>query len=160
MINDFADISVIYILGSRVVHNAFHFTLCSLYKQYSVVDAGFIFSIFYFQPAIFLYQVKFVDPLLRSPIVSDVAYETLVKLSRCLAPTLCNSALDIATALRMIRTDGDRLLLDLIPSVVEAEANGKPSLSILERIVTALSVACRYGPLPVDTFTFIFPVWI
>ncbi|KAG7021005.1 Protein ILITYHIA [Cucurbita argyrosperma subsp. argyrosperma] len=103
-------------------------------------------------------MVKFVDPLLRSPIVSDVAYETLVKLSRCLAPTLCNSALDIATALRMIRTDGDRLLLDLIPSVVEAEANGKPSLSILERIVTALSVACRSGPLPVDTFTFIFPI--
>lgn len=103
--------------------------------------------------------MKFVDPLLRSPIVNDVAYETLVKLSRCLAPPLCNSALDIATALRMIVTDGDRLLLDLIPSVGEAEANGKPSWGILERIVSGLSFACRAGSLPIDTFTFIFPVW-
>lgn len=109
---------------------------------------------------LFLYQVKFVDPLLRSPIVNDVAYETLIKLSRCLAPPLCNSALDIATALRMIVTDGDHLLLDLIPLVGEAETNGRPSLGILERIVTALSVACKYGSLPIDTFTFIFPVWI
>lgn len=103
--------------------------------------------------------MKFVDPLLRSPIVNDVAYETLVKLSRCLAPPLSNSALDIATALRMVETDGDHLLLDLIPSVGE-EANGRLSLGILERIVTALSVACRSGSLPIDTFTFIFPVWI
>ncbi|XP_038891106.1 protein ILITYHIA [Benincasa hispida] len=102
--------------------------------------------------------VKFVDPLLRSPIVNDVAYEALVKLSRCLAPPLCNSALDIATALRMIATDGDHLLLDLTPLVGEAEANGRPSLGILERIVTALSVACRSGSLPIDTFTFIFPI--
>lgn len=111
------------------------------------------FSIFFS-----FYQVKFVDPLLRSPIVNDVAYETLVKLSRCLAPPLCNSALDIATALRIIATDGDHLLLNMIPSVGEAEANGSSSLGILERIVTALSVACRSGSLPIDTFTFIFPV--
>ncbi|KGN61327.2 protein ILITYHIA [Cucumis sativus] len=103
-------------------------------------------------------MVKFVDPLLRSPIVNDVAYETLVKLSRCLAPPLCNSALDIATALRIIATDGDHLLLNMIPSVGEAEANGSSSLGILERIVTALSVACRSGSLPIDTFTFIFPI--
>lgn len=32
--------------------------------------------------------IKFVDPLLQSPIVSDVAYETLVKLSRCTAAPL------------------------------------------------------------------------
>ncbi|KAL4028354.1 hypothetical protein IC575_011547 [Cucumis melo] len=103
-------------------------------------------------------MVKFVDPLLRSPIVNDVAYETLVKLSRCLAPPLCNSALDIATALRLIATGGDHLLLNMTPSVGEAEANGSSSLGILERIVTALSVACRSGSLPIDTFTFIFPI--
>lgn len=134
--------------------------LNNLHKQYTEVNVGFIFSLFCFQPFFCFYQVKFVDPLLRSPIVNEVAYEALVKLSRCLAPPLCNSALDIATALRMIVTDGDHLLLDLVPSVGEAEANGRSSLGILERIVTALSIACRSGSLPIDTFTFIFPVCI
>lgn len=105
-----------------------------------------------------LYQFKFVDPLLRSPIVGDVAYETLIKLSRCLAPPLCHWAIDIATALRLIAIDEVRVQLDLIPLAGEGEDNERPSLGLFERIVAGLSVSCKYGPLPVDSFTFIFPV--
>uniref|UniRef100_A0A2N9J6T6 TOG domain-containing protein n=1 Tax=Fagus sylvatica TaxID=28930 RepID=A0A2N9J6T6_FAGSY len=102
--------------------------------------------------------VRFVDPLLRSPIVSEVAFETMVKLARCTAPPLCNWALDIATALRLIVTEEDRLVLDLIPSGSDEEANEKPSLGLFERVINGLSVSCKSGPLPVDSFTFVFPV--
>ncbi|KAE8731771.1 ILITYHIA isoform 3 [Hibiscus syriacus] len=101
--------------------------------------------------------VKFVDPLLRSPIVGDVAYDTSVKLARCLVYPLCNWALDIATALRLIVTDEDRIQLGLIPTVDEV-AEERPSLGLFERIVNGLSVSCKSGPLPVDSFTFIFPI--
>lgn len=106
----------------------------------------------------FLYQFTFVDPLLRSPIVGDVAYETMVKLSRCTVPPLCNWALDIATALRLIATDKVRVQLDLISSVGEGEETERPSLGLFEKIVGGLSVSCKSGPLPVDSFTFVFPV--
>ncbi|GAV69761.1 LOW QUALITY PROTEIN: DUF3554 domain-containing protein/CLASP_N domain-containing protein/HEAT_2 domain-containing protein [Cephalotus follicularis] len=102
--------------------------------------------------------VKFVDPLLRSPIVSEVAFETLVKLSRCTTVPLCNWALDIATAIRLIVSEEVRVHLDLIPSVGDGEARGKPSLGLFERIIDGLSVSCKSGPLPVDSFTFVFPI--
>ncbi|KAJ4721119.1 translational activator GCN1 [Melia azedarach] len=102
--------------------------------------------------------VKFVDPLLRSPIVSDVAYEALVKLARCTAVPLCNWALDIATALRLIVTEEVCVDLDLISSVGDAEADERAPLGLFERIVNGLSVSCKSGPLPVDSFTFIFPI--
>lgn len=105
-----------------------------------------------------LYQFKFVDPLLRSQIVGDVAFETMMKLSRCTVAPLCNWALDIATALRLITTDEVQVQLDLIPSVVEGEQNERPSLSLFERVVVGLSVSCKSGPLPVDSFNFVFPV--
>ncbi|KAM6596352.1 hypothetical protein CsatA_006876 [Cannabis sativa] len=101
---------------------------------------------------------KFVNPLLRSPIVGDVAYETMIKLSRCTAAPLCNWALDIATALRLITTDEIQVQLDLIPSVIEGEQKAVPSLGLFERIVTGLSASSKYGPLPVDSFTFVFPI--
>ncbi|XP_022719011.1 protein ILITYHIA isoform X2 [Durio zibethinus] len=101
--------------------------------------------------------VKFVDPLLRSPIVSDVAYDTSVKLSRCLVYPLCNWALDIATALRLIVTDEVHIQWELVSSVDE-EAEERPSLGLFERIVYGLSVSCKSGPLPVDSFTFVFPI--
>lgn len=104
------------------------------------------------------YQIKFVDPLLQSPIVSDVAYETLVKLSRCTAAPLCHWALDIATALRLIVTKDVSVFLDLIPIAGDGEANESPSLGLFERIINGLSVSCKPGPLPVDSFTFVFPV--
>lgn len=102
--------------------------------------------------------VKFVDPLLRSPIVSDMAYETLVKLAKCTVQPLCNWALDIATALRLIVTDDVHRLLDLIPPVDEEETDAKQSLGLFERVVNGLSVSCKSGPLPVDSFTFVFPI--
>lgn len=105
-----------------------------------------------------LHQVGFVNPLLRSPVVSEVAYETMVKLATCSAPPLCNWALDIATALRLIVTEEDNVLLDLIPSVGDEVANDRPSLGLFERIVHGLSVSCKSGPLPVDSFTLVFPV--
>lgn len=101
--------------------------------------------------------VKFVDPLLQSPIVGDVAYEALVKLSRCTAMPLCNWALDIATALRLIVTEEVHVDSDLIPSVGEAAKNKEP-LCLFERIVNGLTVSCKSGPLPVDSFTFVFPI--
>ncbi|KAG6737448.1 hypothetical protein POTOM_058970 [Populus tomentosa] len=102
--------------------------------------------------------IKFVDPLLQSPIVSDVAYETLVKLTRCTAAPLCHWALDIATALRLIVTKDVSVFLDLIPIAGDREANESPSLGLFERIINGLSVSCKPGPLPVDSFTFVFPI--
>ncbi|PPR92002.1 hypothetical protein GOBAR_AA28683 [Gossypium barbadense] len=78
--------------------------------------------------------VKFVDPLLRSPIVGDVAYDTSVKLAHCLVHPLCNWALDIATALRLIVTDEVRIQLELIPTVDEV-AEERPSFGLFERII-------------------------
>lgn len=97
------------------------------------------------------------DPLLRSPIVSAVAYETLVKLCKCTAPPLPNWALDIATALRLIATAEDCAIWDLIPPL-GGESNDRPILGLFERIVNGLSSSCKYGPLPVDSFSFVFPV--
>lgn len=114
-----------------------------------------LYNLFFF---IFLYQVSFVTPLLRSPIVSDVAYETMVKLSSCTAAPLCNWAIDIATALRLILTEEVTVLWDLVPSISNGEANERPSLGLFERVVNGLSISCKSGPLPVDSFTVIFPV--
>lgn len=114
--------------------------------------------VFGYNLSLILCQVKFVDPLLRSPVVSDEAFETMVKLSRCTAPPLCDWALDISTALRLIVTDEVRPLLDLIPSVAEEEADGRPSVGLFERILNGLSISCKSGPLPVDSFSFVFPV--
>lgn len=99
--------------------------------------------------------MKFVEPLLRSPIVSDEAFETLVKLSRCTAPPLCDWALDISTALRLVVTDEFNLLF---PSGAEGEVNQRPSHGLFERIIDGLSTSCKSGALPVDSFSFVFPV--
>lgn len=102
--------------------------------------------------------VRFVNPLLRSRIVGDVAYETLVKLSRCIASPLCNWAIDIAAALRLIVTEDNDMLLNWIPSVDGGEANGTPSLGLFEHVINGLSISCKSGALPVDSFTFVFPI--
>ncbi|KAL6583512.1 eIF-2-alpha kinase activator GCN1 [Orobanche minor] len=99
--------------------------------------------------------VKFVNPLLRSPIVDDVAYQTMVMLSKCTAAPLCNWALDIATALRLIANE--EVVLPDLPSLGDSEWNGRPSLGLFERVINELKVSCRNGPLPVDSFTFILP---
>ncbi|XP_019420925.1 PREDICTED: eIF-2-alpha kinase activator GCN1 isoform X4 [Lupinus angustifolius] len=103
-------------------------------------------------------MVKFVEPLLRSPIVGDEAFETMVKLSRCTASPLCNWALDISTALRLIVTDEVHLLLDLVPLVADEEIKDKSSFGLFERILDGLSTSCKSGALPVDSFSFVFPI--
>ncbi|KAL2345847.1 hypothetical protein Fmac_007132 [Flemingia macrophylla] len=103
-------------------------------------------------------MVKFVEPLMRSPIVSDEAFETMVKLAKCTAPPLCDWAIDISTALRLIVTDEVHLLLDLVPSVAEEEVNKSPFYSLFERILDGLSISCKSGALPVDSFSFVFPI--
>lgn len=95
------------------------------------------------------------DPLLRSPIVGDTAFENVVKLARCTVQPLCNWALEIATALRLIAVDEVDASFDFPSSVDKA---GKTYEGLFERIVNGLSLACQSGPLPVDTFTFVFPV--
>ncbi|KAG9151609.1 hypothetical protein Leryth_019963 [Lithospermum erythrorhizon] len=102
--------------------------------------------------------VKFVNPLIQSPIVGDVAYETLIKLSKCTAEPLCNWGLETATALRLIATAEVDVLTDLISSVGEELSNERHAGSLFERVINALSVSCKSGPLPVDTFTFVFPI--
>ncbi|KAI4338617.1 hypothetical protein MLD38_023653 [Melastoma candidum] len=102
--------------------------------------------------------IKIVNPLLFSSVVGDVAYETLVMLSRCTAPPLCNWGLDIAAALRLIVNTDDDMLLNLIPSATDTEVNGKPSLGLFNRVMNGVAVSCKSGSLPVDSFTFIFPI--
>ncbi|XP_073102669.1 protein ILITYHIA [Elaeis guineensis] len=102
--------------------------------------------------------VTYVEPLLRSPIVSDAAFCAMLKLARCIAPPLCNWASEIAAALRVISTEGVHLVWELMSQVVEGEVHQKPPLSFFEQIVRGLSVSCKSGPLPADSFTFIFPI--
>lgn len=98
------------------------------------------------------------DPLLSSPIVSDAAFSAMLKLARCTAPPLCDYATEIAAALRITSNKDSILVLDLAP-VNEREYHAKKtSPGLFDQIVTGLSIACKSGPLPADTFTFIFPV--
>ncbi|KVI07286.1 Armadillo-like helical [Cynara cardunculus var. scolymus] len=108
--------------------------------------------------AIVVSDVKFVNPLLQSRIVNEVAFETVVKLSRCTAPPLSNWGLDIATALRLITTTEPYVSWDRLSSLGEGDHNDRSSLSLFERVMHGLSVSCKSGPLPVDSFRFIFPV--
>lgn len=87
-----------------------------------------------------------------------MAYETMVQLSKCSAPPLCNWALEIATSLRVIATEEINVVWDLIPTVGEGELGERPSFSLFERVRNGLSISCKSGPLPVDSFNFVFPV--
>ncbi|KAG6482942.1 hypothetical protein ZIOFF_059581 [Zingiber officinale] len=101
--------------------------------------------------------VKYVDPLLHSSIVGDAAFETMLNLAHCLAPPLSIWAHEIAAALRLISAKDVHVVLELTPSV-EGQVPKRPSLGIFEQIVNGLLVSCKDGPLPADSFTFIFPV--
>lgn len=101
--------------------------------------------------------MTFVNPLLRSPIVGDVAYETLVKLARCTASPLCNWALDIATALRLIVIEDNEMLSEEL-TLTGGSGSVEHLLSLFERVINALSLSCKSGSLPVDSFTFVFLV--
>lgn len=82
----------------------------------------------------------------------------MVMLAKCSVAPLNNWALDIATALRLTATDESHRLCDIIPSDGDRVPKGGLFLGLFERIITGLSVSCKTGPLPVDSFTFVFPV--
>lgn len=105
-------------------------------------------------------QVNYVEPLLSSPIVSDAAFRAMLNLARCTAPPLCNWAPEIAAAIRVIAVDDFEMVMDLMPVIVEEDSNKKSSPGLFEQIVTGLTVACKAGPLPADSFTFVFPVFL
>ncbi|CAL4927024.1 unnamed protein product [Urochloa decumbens] len=102
--------------------------------------------------------VNYVEPLLSSAIVSDAAFRTMLKLARCTAPPLCNWAPEIAAAIRVISVGDFEMVLDLMPVILEEDGKKKPSSGLFEQIVNGLSIACKAGPLPADSFTFIFPI--
>ena len=84
----------------------------------------------------------------------------MLKLAKCIAPPLCNWALQITSALCIISTENAHTVSELLPPpVVEGEVHKRPPVGIFEQIVTGLSVSCKAFPLPADSFTFIFPVF-
>jgi hypothetical protein len=105
-------------------------------------------------------QVKYVEPLLSSPIVNDAAFCAMLRLARCTAPPLCNWATDIAAAIRVMSVEDFEMVLDLMPVIMEEDSKKRPSPGLFEQIVTGLTAACKAGPLPADSFTFIFPVFL
>ncbi|KAG8097980.1 hypothetical protein GUJ93_ZPchr0013g37826 [Zizania palustris] len=104
------------------------------------------------------YLVNYVEPLLSSPIVSDAAFCAMLNLARCTAPPLCNWAPEIAAAIRVIAVDDFEMVMDLMPVTVEEDSKKKSPSGLFEQIVTGLTVACKAGPLPADSFTFVFPI--
>ncbi|KAK3146260.1 hypothetical protein QOZ80_3BG0263720 [Eleusine coracana subsp. coracana] len=102
--------------------------------------------------------VNYVEPLLSSKIVSDAAFGAMLRLARCLAPPLCNWAPEIAAAIRVISVDDFEMTLDLMPLTMEEDDKKKSSPGLFEQIVNGLTIACKSGPLPADSFTFIFPI--
>ncbi|PKA55682.1 hypothetical protein AXF42_Ash011974 [Apostasia shenzhenica] len=102
--------------------------------------------------------VRHVEPLLRSQIVSDAAFEAMLKLARCLAPPFNNWANDITAALHIISSEDACSVFELIPPMLEGEMSKGPSMSLFERIIQGMSVSCKFSPLPADSFTFVFPI--
>ncbi|KAJ6791105.1 protein ILITYHIA [Iris pallida] len=102
--------------------------------------------------------VKYVEPLLSSPIVSNEAFNTMLNFARCLAPPLCNWAPEITAALHVISTENACVVCDHLPPIAEGSTRRSPSVGIFEKIISGLSISCKAGPLPADSFTFIFPI--
>lgn len=85
----------------------------------------------------------------------------MLKLARCLAPPLNDWASEITAALNIISSEDVRSALEIIPRSSEGEdINKEPAVGIFERIVSGLVVSCKSGPLPADSFTFVFPVYL
>ncbi|KQK13484.1 protein ILITYHIA [Brachypodium distachyon] len=102
--------------------------------------------------------VNYIEPLLSSPIVSDAAFCAMLRLARCTAPPLCNWATQIAAAIRVISVEDFEMVMDLMPMIMEEDSKKRSSSGLFEQIVTGLATACKMGPLPADSFTFIFPI--
>ncbi|MCO5572014.1 hypothetical protein L7F22_025765 [Adiantum nelumboides] len=93
--------------------------------------------------------------LLKSPIVSIEAYEAMVKLAGCVAPSLRHLAADLAASLTIISTSQFSLLQELV-NVSRGTDAQKRKLTVVERVVGGLVLACKEGPLPAPTFAFVF----
>lgn len=100
----------------------------------------------------------YVMPLLSSPIVNSDAFETMVKLARCVAPPVRDLALDLGAALKIVATSKASIVQELVLSSDQTNAKEKRVAGVFERIVAGLTTACKDGPLPADSFTFIFPI--
>ncbi|GLJ35635.1 hypothetical protein SUGI_0716270 [Cryptomeria japonica] len=100
----------------------------------------------------------YVMPLLSSPIVNSDAFVTMEKFARCVAPPVRHLALDIAAALRTLATSKSSVVEELVLPSDTPNAQEKKVPGIFERIVAGLVTACKDGPLPADSFTFIFPI--
>ncbi|GBG78816.1 hypothetical protein CBR_g28040 [Chara braunii] len=100
-------------------------------------------------------------PLLKSPIVSDEAFDALKLTATCVAPRLRDHSLDVAAALRLVVVSPDSVLRDLKGSADQQQPARKTKLQekpVVERVTIGLSAACQDGPVPVATFVFSFPV--
>ncbi|CAM6126914.1 unnamed protein product [Calypogeia fissa] len=100
--------------------------------------------------------VERVLPLLKSPIVDSDAYDTMEKLTSCVAPPLRPLGSDLAAALRLISTLAPSVLKDLDGPAPTDSRKNKPG--VVERVVGGLAVACKLGPLPPPSFALVFPI--
>lgn len=98
-----------------------------------------------------------VAPLLKSQIVSIEAYEAMVELAGCVAPSLRHLATDLAASLTIISTSHISILQDLV-SLSKGPDSQKRKPTVIERVVAGLVVACKEGPLPAPSFAFVFPI--
>lgn len=98
-----------------------------------------------------------VFPLLKSPLASAEAYETVEKLVSCVAAPR-DMGPDIAASLKMVAAGS---ILDELQAPVQLpvkDANQKPG--VVDRVVTSLVQACKNGPIPPPSFTVLYPVSI
>lgn len=95
--------------------------------------------------------------MLKSQIVSIEAYEAMVELAGCVAPSLRHLATDLAASLTIISTSHISILQDLV-SLSKGPDSQKRKPTVIERVVAGLVVACKEGPLPAPSFAFVFPV--
>lgn len=101
-------------------------------------------------------QVDRVLPLLKSPVVSSEAYQTMEKFAGCVSTPSRDLGPDIAAALKMVATAS---ILDDLQAPVEDMGRGKKQKpGVVDRVVAGLVSACKDGPLPAPSFALIFPV--
>ncbi|EFJ05799.1 hypothetical protein SELMODRAFT_162851 [Selaginella moellendorffii] len=128
------------IVRSRVCHLRTRFTVV-LRAIAAVADANLCF-VHDHLPAL----IPLVLPLLKSPIVSDEAFHTMVKLTGSVTPALRYLATDIAAAMKILVSSFSlQIYLD--------EEKG-----VVQRVITGIVSACEREPFPAESFTLVFPV--
>ncbi|XP_024522570.1 protein ILITYHIA isoform X2 [Selaginella moellendorffii] len=128
------------IVRSRVCHLRTRFTVV-LRAIAAVADANLCF-VHDHLPAL----IPLVLPLLKSPIVSDEAFHTMVKLTGSVTPALRYLATDIAAAMKILVSSFSlQIYLD--------EEKG-----VVQRVITGIVSACEREPFPAESFTLVFPI--